>query len=139
MTTLQGIGTIEEEAAACRAAFANVEVGTLVMFCHHAIPLETLREPAEYRIQSILTQKIYREQALRLHFFRSVPGTYVKAREAWEAWEKAREARGAWVKAQEVREWEALKKFAPDIFAHLFPGYKFANCIFNITKEDISQ
>ena len=64
--------TIDEEAADCRAAFANSKVGDLVNFCHHEEPVEALVQPAEDRIAYILTEKPLWEQALRLRLFRPI-------------------------------------------------------------------
>jgi len=69
------LGTIEEEAAACRAAFAAVQVGDWALFCHHNIIVEQLREPPENRISYILSEKPKNEQAARLHWFRPLPQT----------------------------------------------------------------
>ena len=66
------LGSIEEEAAACRKAFENVAVGSLVVHCHHGSLFEYLEEPAENRISYILSSKPQHEQALRLHLFRPV-------------------------------------------------------------------
>ena len=68
------LGTIEEEAAACRAAFAGVGVGALAWCIHHGIELEILVEPPEARIEYILTSKVSAERALRLHEMRPVLG-----------------------------------------------------------------
>ena len=66
------LGTIAEEAAACRKAFEGFEVGGLVMHCHHYLIAERLREPAKSRISYILNTKDPQERALRLRLFRPV-------------------------------------------------------------------
>ena len=68
------LGTIEEEAAACRAAFAGVGVGALAWCVHHGIELELLVQPPEARSEYILTSKVSAERALRLHEMRPVRG-----------------------------------------------------------------
>ena len=66
-----GLGTIDEEAAACRKAFEGVEVGAPVVHCHHEREwVELLLEPAEHRIRCILVVKPRSEHALRLRLFR---------------------------------------------------------------------
>jgi len=64
--------SIEEEAADCRDALANTQVGDLVWLCHHEVLMERLYEPAENRINYILSSKSTGEQALRLRCFRPV-------------------------------------------------------------------
>ena len=66
-----GLGTIDEEAAACRKAFEGVEVGAPVVHCHHEREwVELLVGPAEHRIRCILVVKPRSEHALRLRLFR---------------------------------------------------------------------
>lgn len=93
------LGTIEEEAAACRAEFVGVKVGTYVEFYHHDMMIERLIEPPQNRIKYIETEKPEHERALRLRMFR--PGhpksewsellqqAYSKCQEAALAWEFA--------------------------------------------------
>jgi hypothetical protein len=69
---MKELGTIEEEAAACRAAFVGVEVGAPVWCCHHEMLYERLTDPAEDRIKFILYNKEAGEQARRLREFRPV-------------------------------------------------------------------
>ena len=73
--TNEKLGSIEEEAAACRAAFAGVTVGAWVLFCHHNIIVEQLSEPPENRISYILRKKPENERAARLHWFRPLSQT----------------------------------------------------------------
>ena len=49
--------SIEEEAADCRIRCAHMEVGDLVLHCHHEILCEILTEPIENRIDYILKSK----------------------------------------------------------------------------------
>ena len=67
------LGSIEDEASACRKAFEQVHVGAWVIHCHHEILFERLIEPAENRIAFILSSKPENEQALRLRLFRPLP------------------------------------------------------------------
>ena len=69
------LGSIADEASACRKAFEHVEIGTWVVHCHHSMLFETLTEPAENRIAFILSSKPEHEQALRLRLFRPLPQT----------------------------------------------------------------
>lgn len=71
------LGTVEEEAALCRAAFARSKVGDLVLHCHHRLLVEPLMEPAESRINYIINDKNYSEQAIRLRLFRPLPKEFV--------------------------------------------------------------
>ena len=66
------LGSIQEEATACRKAFEGVEVGSLVLHCHHEVLAERLDEPAENRINYILNCKPQQELALRLRLFRPI-------------------------------------------------------------------
>ena len=66
--------TIEEEATLCRAAFAGSKIGDLAWCVHHQTLYEPLTEPAEARIQYILTNKPEEERARRLHEMRPVKG-----------------------------------------------------------------
>ena len=68
------VGTIEEEATLCRAAFAGSKVGDMAWCVHHTLLCEPLTEPAESRIQYILTNKPEEERARRLHEMRPVKG-----------------------------------------------------------------
>ena len=79
------LGSITDEAAACRKAFANIKTGAWVMHCHHEDLFERLTEPAENRIAYILASKSAHEQALRLHLFRPIPRTIEKTFVALDA------------------------------------------------------
>ena len=70
---MKELGTIEQEAAACRKAFKGVKVGAPVRCCHHDTLVEVLTEPPKNRIYYILTAKDFGEQARRLHEFRPIP------------------------------------------------------------------
>ena len=72
------LGSIEDEASACRKAFEQVHVGAWVIHCHHEILFERLIEPAENRIAFILSSKSENEQALRLRLFRPLPQPVVE-------------------------------------------------------------
>ena len=77
MTTPNGaaamkLGTIEEEAVACRAAWAAKPRAKAGVHIHHECAAELLTEPIEARIAYILTQKPKEEQALRLHLMRPI-------------------------------------------------------------------
>ena len=72
------LGSIEDEAAKCRAAFKGVKVGAFVLHCHHEVLGETLTEDAENRIAYILSSKGEHERALRLHLFRPVSDSQLK-------------------------------------------------------------
>ena len=71
---MKELGTIEQEAADCRAAFANSKVGDAVWLCHHGMLCEPLSELPENRIAYILSEKSSNEQARRLREFRPVRG-----------------------------------------------------------------
>ena len=68
------VGTIEEEATLCRAAFKDSKIGGMAWCVHHTLLCEPLTEPAESRIQYILTGKLKEERARRLHEMRPVKG-----------------------------------------------------------------
>ena len=67
---MKQLGTIKEEEAECRAAFTEYNKAAWVWCCHHGILCENLTEPAENRIDYILSSKNKSEQALRLRNFR---------------------------------------------------------------------
>ena len=94
---MKELGTIEQEAADCRAAFANSKVGDAVWLCHHEVLCEPLRELPENRISYILSSKSRNEQARRLREFRPVRGKLPAE------WDKANaelaKARAEWYKA----------------------------------------
>jgi hypothetical protein len=83
--------TIEEEATLCRAAFKDSKIGDLAWCVHHQTLYEPLTEPAESRIQYILTGKLEKERAHRLREMRPVKG---KLPAEWDAacdkWDAAR-------------------------------------------------
>ena len=56
----------------CRAAFAKHPKARWAWCCHHAVLYEYLSEPAENRIQYILSYKPVDEQVVRLNNFRPV-------------------------------------------------------------------
>lgn len=83
-TKSRKIGTIAEELAACRKAWAANPNATTAWCCHHLILIEPLTELAENRIAYILSDKAEHEQAVRLRNFRPVrvklPPALAKAR-----------------------------------------------------------
>ena len=99
--------SIEEEAEDCRKAFEGVEIGSLVLHCHHEILSERLSESAENRIGYILDHKSQNEQALRLRLFRPVSQDVINRstdrQKAYADCQKAdadcRKADAAWQKA----------------------------------------
>src|SRR5208282_782164 len=98
------LGTIEEEATACRLAFEGFAVGGIVLHCHHESLFERLTKPAEGRINYILADKPEHERALRLHLFRpireEVLNEWLKADAEWVKAEAGRrKAEAEWVKA----------------------------------------
>ena len=72
--TMPPLRSIDEEAAACRAAFAAMPEAKYAVHLHHEEPVESLNEPAENRIRYILEEKPKEERALRLRLFRPVTG-----------------------------------------------------------------
>ena len=91
------LGSIADEAALCRKAFAKVKVGAFTLHCHHEVLGETLTEDAEARISYILSTKPEHEQALRLRLFRPVLSIQLKKhkkadadrQKAYADWQKA--------------------------------------------------
>ena len=95
--------TIEQALNDCRAAWAGVdkvpfvEGKTWAWNCHHGVEVELLTEPAENRIEYILSKKPTEEQVRRLDNFRPVrselPKALTEARaaldEAWAAYIEA--------------------------------------------------
>ena len=78
------LGTIAQEEAACRAAWKNSKA-TSAWHCHHETLAEALTEPAENRIDYILSYKPANEQALRLRLLRPVKSPSVApARKAYD-------------------------------------------------------
>ena len=99
------LGSIEDEAKACREAFKGIKIGAFVLHCHHEILGESLLEDAENRIRYILTQKPEHERALRLRLFRPVPDSQLKKhKKAYADWQKAyadwQKAEADWQKAE---------------------------------------
>jgi hypothetical protein len=99
LSTLK-LGTIEEEAAACRERWKNYDIGTLAAHLHHEEPFELLTKPAEARITYILSKKPENERALRLRCFAPIDLTkFPKLRKVSDAlWE----ADTAWWKASDA-------------------------------------
>ena len=64
--------SVEEELADCQKAWTDNPKATFAWCCHHANLIEPLTEPAEVRIQFILSDKSKNEQAVRLRNFRPV-------------------------------------------------------------------
>jgi hypothetical protein len=64
------LGTIEDEAAACRAACAGSKVGDWMRHIHHEAAFEQLDKPVQNRIRYIETTKPERERAARLRALR---------------------------------------------------------------------
>jgi hypothetical protein len=84
------LGSIADEAALCRKAFAKVKVGAFTLHCHHEVLGETLTEDAEDRISYILSTKPEHEQALRLRLFRPASQIQLKKfNKAYADWQKA--------------------------------------------------
>ena len=67
------LGTIDEEAALCRKACADLKVGDYVWHCHHETLFEALTESVEHRIAYILAKKPTLEQTARLRLLRPAP------------------------------------------------------------------
>src|SRR5574337_90762 len=72
MNTLK-LGTIEDEAYACRAAWAAMPDAEYGVHIHHGFLAEDLSEPIENRINYILSDKPENERALRLRLMRPIP------------------------------------------------------------------
>jgi multidrug resistance efflux pump len=91
------LGTIEQEAAACRERWKGYDTGTLAAHAHHEIPFEVLTQPSETRIAYILSKKPENERALRLRCFAPVDLTkFPELRKATAEWEQIA---AAWLKA----------------------------------------
>jgi hypothetical protein len=87
------LGTIAEEAAACRERWNGYDPGTLAMHVHHNVPFEILTQSAEKRIAYILNVKPEDERALRLRCFAPVDlARFPKLRKANAEWLRARAA-----------------------------------------------
>ena len=95
--------SIEEEAADCRAAWADSKVGDIGIHIHHSLVCEVLLEPVENRIEYILREKPNSEQALRLRLMRPLRQTPPDLRKAYAEWNKANaewnKANAEWHKA----------------------------------------
>jgi hypothetical protein len=92
MNTLK-LGTIEQEAAACRTRWVGHGIGTLAVHLHHGIPFEMLTKLAEERITYILKEKTEDERALRLRCFAPVDlAKFPKLQKANAEWLRARAA-----------------------------------------------
>ena len=89
--------SIEDEARACRRAFAKTKIGCFTLHCHHKILGEPLAESAKNRIAYILSGKPEHERALRLRLFRPVSKEKLKSlgkknpeiKKAYADWQKA--------------------------------------------------
>lgn len=90
------LGTVVEEAALCRAAFAGSSVGDWVLHCHHRVLVEQLTVPAENRIAYILAYKT--NPALRLRLFRPLGKKFIEAEEFHAACVKRDLALAEWSK-----------------------------------------
>jgi hypothetical protein len=87
------LGTIRQEAAACRKRWEGYVPGTLAMHVHHNVPFEILTQPSENRIAYILNVKPEDERALRLRCFAPVDlARFPKLRKANAEWLRARAA-----------------------------------------------
>ena len=89
--------TVGDEAEDCLQAFKDVEVGSLVMHCHHDTFVETLSGSAVDRIGYIWRFKDKSERALRLRLFRPFPKTtafaeYPELKNAYAVWNRTRVA-----------------------------------------------
>lgn len=104
MKTPKPIGTIDQELADCRAAWADNPNSLISWCCHHEILLEPLFESADNRIRYILSDKVESEQAVRLRNFRPlrfVPEHLAKARADWcKARAELDKAVAVWAKAK---------------------------------------
>jgi hypothetical protein len=67
--------SIDDEAAACRAAWAAMPEAQYAAHLHHEVACEPLSEPIENRIAYILREKPEAERALRLRLMRPVTAT----------------------------------------------------------------
>jgi hypothetical protein len=96
------LGTIEQEATACRERWKGYDTGTFAAHVHHDAPFEGLCYPAEVRIAYILSKKPEDERALRLRCFAPVDLTgFPKLRKSSATWNRAV---AAWRKACAVDE-----------------------------------
>ena len=75
------LGTIGQETAACRKAFAKSKVGDWAWHIHHTELCEEIMESIENRIQCILTVKPEHERALRLRLMRPISKRSQKVRD----------------------------------------------------------
>jgi len=118
------LGTIKEEAAACRKAFEGFEVGGIVLHCHHESLFERLTEPASNRIDYILAIKPKHEQALRLRLFRPVTEAQLKRHS--KAYAKRKKADAEWEKA--YAEWKKADAERKKAYAELITLLHFDIC-----------
>jgi hypothetical protein len=96
MNTLK-LGTITEEAAACRKRWKGYDTGTFAAHVHHDVPFEILTQSAGKRIAFILSEKPEDERALRLRCFAPVDmSRFPMTQQTRAAWE---EIAAAWLKA----------------------------------------
>ena len=123
--------SIDEEAAACRAAFAAIPDAKCAVHLHHEEPVEALNEPAENRIHYILAEKPVAERALRLRLFRPVTAPalaeYQRVSDpAWAEYERVNAA--ALAEYERVRDTalaECQRVSAPAHAAFCVPGCPF--------------
>src|ERR1019366_2411950 len=90
---------ITKAAKLCRAAFAEYPKATHAWCCHHEKFFEELSEPAENRIQFILSAKAESEQVTRLNNFRPVT-ELAKFQQAWAEYGKVTQQ--AWAEYDKV-------------------------------------
>src|SRR5574337_766887 len=93
MATLK-LGTIDEEAAACRAAWAAMPDAKYGVHIHHKELAEPVSAPIENRITYILSNKPENERALRLRLMRPITAMQYKVyneakASAWKAYDEA--------------------------------------------------
>src|ERR1022692_4314407 len=98
---------ITKAAKLCRAAFAEYPKATHAWCCHHEKFFEELTEPAENRIQFILSNKSGSEQVTRFNNFRPVTNL-AKFQPALAEYEKVRQQ--AWAEYEKVRQ-QALAEY----------------------------
>lgn len=115
--------TVEQEAAACRAAWAAAPDATLAHGLHYGQHYEELFEPAENRIAYILTHKPEVQRPICLRYFRPcdepMSAQWRAARTKW--WT----AGGVWAIGADWH--DVYRQFidAPEVIAEhdrLFPG-----------------
>ena len=114
--------SIEEEAEDCRKAFEGVEIGSLVLHCHHEVLSERLSESAENRIGYILDNKSQNEQALRLRLFRPVSQDVInRSTDRQKAGADRQKAGADWQKAD--ADWQKADADRQKAYADLQKAY----------------